>query len=174
LASVLRPGTASICSGFSRSCSNCSSNTVHTGHQYKSEASIATWVIPSSRNQSASTNRSPVKLPNTRSRRRFLPSDAQATTQAVTDFWRTSNPTKRVHIPPAWLYLLDSFERKPSLLKVSFACSLPRQRRHFLVPPDFQARLICGLFGATARNGLRSRSNPNPRYSRRISIFIPL
>ena len=54
------------------------------------------------------------------------------------------------HPSSAWLYLLDRPWRKPSLVRVSFACSLLRQRRQFLVPPGFQARLICGLISTTA------------------------
>src|SRR5262249_56847017 len=66
LRSVLRPGIAFTCWAFTSNSWNCPSKMSHTGFQYTPVDSIATWVTPHSRSQSAIANKSRVNVLNLR------------------------------------------------------------------------------------------------------------
>src|SRR5262249_16036746 len=93
--SVLRPGTALMCCGFTSTLVRPSSNRLNTGCQNTPVLSRATTWTRSVSNQSESTNRSAVIVEKVRTSRWSVPSGWVISTPATTVFVWTSSPAQR-------------------------------------------------------------------------------
>ena len=150
--SVLRPGTALMCCGFTSFTSNpASSSTSHTGFQYTPVASIATAVTPSATSQPAS---SPSDASNVKNVRTSLRRDRPAPgvrTQAVTDRLCTSSAgtplDQHLHRPPPSTDMDGPAraESRPRCISCSKQQSRTRITPHAMVLPGLRAPIPNGV-----------------------------
>src|SRR6516162_7342499 len=124
-------------------------------------ASMATCVTPSSFNQSTSSRRSPVKVPNTRVCWCLFFSFASADADAhglLVHIQSCATGIHHVHVSPSWTVSRRSLLSRESPSRARYH----RQQRQFVVPPGSRVRLLCGHATPLIRNDLRLDTIHNP------------